>query len=232
MIDTIINIFKGLTSEQIALISIFVTVLIYLLGKYNELKFKKHELKKEKYMEFINLLKETYIKGGELLLDEEMKSKFFDFGSTIFIYGSKKMYKKYCTFREYSSEIVKKCRYYDSQTILYIVADMLNQIRKEIGLYNFELPLKFKAISFFTNGIYFDPNINYKWWKYKINLFLVKFELSLYKIVEMPCIKIIIYFIILPFKLIKLLLKYIVMIPLGKILIKFGIDKRLNIKHK
>ena len=62
MIDTIINIFKGLTSEQIALISIFVTVLIYLLGKYNELKFKKHELKKEKYMEFINLLKETYIK--------------------------------------------------------------------------------------------------------------------------------------------------------------------------
>ena len=148
MIDTIINIFKGLTSEQIALISIFVTVLIYLLGKYNELKFKKHELKKEKYMEFINLLKETYIKGGELLLDEEMKSKFFDFGSTIFIYGSKKMYKKYCTFREYSSEIVKKCRYYDSQTILYIVADMLNQIRKEIGLYNFELPLKFKAISF------------------------------------------------------------------------------------
>lgn len=212
--------------------SILVTLLIYLLGKYNELKFKKHELKKEKYMEFINLLKETYIRGGNLLLDEEMKSKFFDFGSTIFIYGSKKMYKKYCTFREYSSEIVKKCRYYDSQIILYIVADMLNQIRKEIGLYNFELPLKFKAISFFTNGIYFDPNINYNWWKCKMNLFLVKFELSLYKVVEMPCIKIIIYFIVLPLKIIKLLLKYIIMMPLEKLLIKFGIDKKSNKKNK
>lgn len=232
MIDTIKNIFAGLTSEQVALISILVTILIYLLGKYNELKFKKHELKKEKYMEFINILKETYLKGGDFYLDEEMKSKFFDFGSTMFIYGSKKMYKKYCFFREYSTDIVTKCRYYDSKAILYIIADMLNQIRKEVGLYNFELPLNFKAISFFTNGIYFDPNINYKWWKSKITIFLIKFELLLYKIVEMTFIKTIINVIILPFKLIKLLWKYIFIIPLGKILVKFGIDKKLNIGNK
>ena len=232
MIDTIKNIFMGLTSEQIALISILVTILIYLLGKYSELEFKKHELKKEKYMEFINLLKETCIKGENFLLDEEMKNKFFDFGSTMFIYGSKKMYKKYCFFREYTSDLVKNCRYYDSQALLYIVADMLNQIRKEIGLYNFELPLNFKAISFFTNDLYFDPNINYRWWKSKINVFLVKFELWLYKIVEMTFIKIIINFISLPFKLIKVLLKCIIMIPLGKVLVKLGIDKKLNMNIK
>ena len=37
----------NLSSEQIALISVIVTLLIYILGKHNELKFKKHELKKD-----------------------------------------------------------------------------------------------------------------------------------------------------------------------------------------
>ncbi len=231
MIDTIKNIFSGLTSEQIALISILVTILIYLLGKYNELKFKKHELKKEKYMEFINLLKETYLKGGDFLLNEEMKAKFFEFGSTIFIYGSKKMYKKYCFFREFSTDIIKKCKYYDKDISLYLVADMLNQIRKEIGLYTFELPLNFKAISFFTNGIYFNPKANSKWWKSRINVFLIKFELFLYKILEMVIIRIFIYILIVPFKIINLVFRYFFMIPLGKILIKLGIDKKLNIKN-
>ena len=231
MIDTIKNIFSGLTSEQIALISILVTILIYLLGKYNELKFKKHELKKEKYMEFINLLKETYLKGGDFLLNEEMKAKFFEFGSTIFIYGSKKMYKKYCFFREFSTDIIKKCKYYDKDILLYLVADMLNQIRKEIGLYTFELPLNFKAISFFTNGIYFNPKANSKWWKSRINAFLIKFELFLYRILEMVIIRIFIYILIVPFKIINLVFRYFFMIPLGKILIKLGIDKKLNIKN-
>lgn len=88
----IVDVFGKLTSEQIALISVLVTILLYILGKYNELKFKKHELKKEKYMKFIDLLKETYLKGGDIFADKEYKEKFFDFGSTIFIYGSKKMY--------------------------------------------------------------------------------------------------------------------------------------------
>lgn len=53
-IKSIIGIFGKLSSEQIALISVLVTILLYILGKYNELKFKKHELKKEKYMKFID----------------------------------------------------------------------------------------------------------------------------------------------------------------------------------
>ena len=101
----IVDVFGKLTSEQIALISVLVTILLYILGKYNELKFKKHELKKEKYMKFIDLLKETYLKGGDIFADKEYKEKFFDFGSTIFIYGSKKMYKKYCFFREFTNFI-------------------------------------------------------------------------------------------------------------------------------
>ena len=227
----IIKVFGKLNSEQIALISVLVTILLYILGKYNELKFKKHELKKEKYMKFIDLLKETYLKGGDIFLDEEYKEKFFDFGSTIFIYGSKKMYKKYCFFREFSSDFIKKCKYYNSDVILYLIADMLNQIRKEIGMYTLELPLNFKSIAFFTNDIYFNPNINVKWWDSKIRTMLIKFELFLYKVEELVLIKILISIFLLPFKIISTLFKCLFMIPLGRLLIKFGIDKKINKMH-
>lgn len=227
-IKSIMEVFGNLTSEQIALISVLVTVFLYILGKYNELKFKKHELKKEKYMKFIDLLKETYLKGGDIFADEEYKEKFFDFGSTIFIYGSKKMYKKYCFFREFSSDFIKKCKYYNSDVILYLVADMLNQIRKEIGMYTFELPLNFKSISFFTNDIYFNPDINLKWWNSKIRTILIKFELFLYKIERLVLIKILLSILLLPLKMLVVIFKCLFMIPLGGLLIKFGIDKKIK----
>lgn len=227
-IKSIMEVFGNLTSEQIALISVLVTVFLYILGKYNELKFKKHELKKEKYMKFIDLLKETYLKGGDIFADEEYKEKFFDFGSTIFIYGSKKMYKKYCFFREFSSDFIKKCKYYNSDVILYLVADMLNQIRKEIGMYTFELPLNFKSISFFTNDIYFNPDINLKWWNSKIRTILIKFELFLYKIERLVLIKILLSILLLPLKILVVIFKCLFMIPLGGLLIKFGIDKKIK----
>lgn len=227
-IKAILDIVGKLTSEQIALISVLVTILLYILGKYNELKFKKHELKKEKYMKFIDLLKETYLNGGDIFENKEYKEKFFDFGSTIFIYGSKKMYKKYCFFREFSCDFIKKCKYYNSDIILYLIADMLNQIRKEIGMYTLELSLNFKSISFFTNDIYFNPYINLKWWNSKIRTILIKFELFLYKIENLTLIKIIIGILLLPFKMVKVIFKCLFMIPLGRLLIKLGLDKKLN----
>lgn len=171
VLEILKELLQSLTAEYVALISVIVTILLFIIGEFNELKFKKYELKKEKYMQFIDLLKEAYLSGGDINLNEEWKQKFFDFGATIFIYGSKKMYKKYCIFREISSEFMKKKKYYDNTISLYLVADMLNQIRRKIGMYNFELSLNFKSIAFFTNDIYFNPNINCKWWNYKLKLF-------------------------------------------------------------
>lgn len=228
MLETIKEILQSLTAEYVALISVIVTILLFIIGKFNELKFKKHELKKEKYMQFIDLLKETYLSGSDININEEWKQKFFDFGATIFIYGSKKMYKKYCFFREISSDFMKNKKYYDSTISLYLVADMLNQIRKEIGMYNFELSLNFKSIAFFTNDIYFNPNINCKWWNYKLKLFLIKFELFLCKIEEMVLLKILFNFIILPFNMFALIFKYLFQIPLGRFLIKTGLDKKIE----
>lgn len=228
MINKIKDILVNLSSEQIALISVIVTLLIYLLGKHNELKFKKHELKKDKYMQFVDLLKDTYLKGGDITLDDEYKEKFFDFGSTLFIYGSKKIYKKYCFFREFSSDFIQKQKYYDKDIVLYLIADLLNQIRKEIGMYNLELPLNFKSISFFTNDIYFNPRISIRWWNSKIKVFLIKFELFMCRIEEIVFLKIIFNILTVPFKMILLILKYLIVIPFGRLLIKLGIDKKLN----
>lgn len=228
MLLKIKDIILGLKSEQIALISVIVTIIIYLLGKHNELKFKKHELKKDKYMQFVDLLKDTYLKGGDITVDEEYKEKFFDFGSTLFIYGSKKIYKKYCFFREFSSEFIQKRKYYDKSIVLYLIADLLNQIRKEIGMYNFELPLNFKSISFFTNDIYFNPRIGIKWWNSKIKVFLIKFEIFMFKLEEVFFLRILFDILTIPFKMLLLIFKYLVVIPFGRLLIKLGLDKKLN----
>lgn len=228
MLLKIKDIIFELKSEQIALISIAVSLIIYLLGKHNELKFKKHELKKDKYIQFIDLLKDAYLKGGDITVDEEYKTKFFDFGSTLFIYGSKKIYKKYCFFREFSSEFIQKQKYYDKNIVLYLIADLLNQIRKEIGMYNFELPLNFKSISFFTNGIYFNPVISIKWWNSKIKVFLIKFEIFMCKLEEGVFLRVLIDILKVPFKMLSLIFKYLIVIPFGRLLIKLGVDKKLN----
>ena len=226
--ESIKNILKDLTSEHVALISVMVTILLFIFGRFNELKFKKHELKKEKYFQFIDMLKEIYLKEGKIELNKAQKTKFFDFGSTIFIYGSKKMYKKYCFFRECSCDFVKKTRFYYDGIALFLVADMLNQIRKEIGMYNFEIPLNYKSIAFYANDIYLNPKINLKWWDNKLRVFLIKFELFLYKIIELVPLRIIYSIISLPFKMIVVMFKCLIQIPLGKILIKLGLDKKIE----
>ena len=229
MLEEIGESLVNITSDQIALISVLVTILIYLLGKKSELKFKKHELKKEKYMEFITLLKEAYLSKGEINLDENFKLKLFDFGATIFIYGSKKMYKKYCFFREISSDFIKQCKFYNDQISLFLVADMLNQIRKEIGMYDFESYLNYKSISFFTNDIYFNPKIRLNWCISKLNVTLIKLELFLYKIIELVPLKILLNIFSFPFKMVIVFFKCFVSIPFGKFLVKIGLtEEKLN----
>lgn len=228
MIETVKNLLKALTSEHIALISVIVTILLFIVGKFNELKFKKHELKKEKYFQFINMLKDIYVKKGEILIDDDFKNKLFDFGSTLFIYGSKKMYKKYCFFRECSCDVVKHTKFYYDDIALFLVADMLNQIRKEIGMYNFETPLNYKSIAFYSNDIYFNPSIGLKWWDRKLKLFLIKTELFLYKINQLVFFKYLLLFILFPIKILIVIYKCLFLIPLGSLIIKTGLDKKLE----
>lgn len=220
-IETVIS---NLSSENIAFISVLVTFLLYLLGKHSELKLKKHELKKDKYMEFISMLKDIYIKNGKVEINEKTRKWFFEFGSTILVYGSRKMYKKYCFFRESSCNYIKNCKFYNDKLPLFLIADLLNQIRIEVGLNDFELPLGYDSISFYTNDIYFNPYSSLNWWKSKVSVFLIKFELLLVKFVNLIPLKIVFIFLLLPIKMLWITLRVVALNFFGRVL------KQLNVK--
>lgn len=95
-------------------------------------------------------------------------------------------------------------------------------------MYNFELPLNFKSISFFTNDIYFNPRIGIKWWNSKIKVFLIKFEIFIFKLEELFFLRILFDILTIPFKMLLLIFKYLVVIPFERLLIKLRLDKKLN----
>ena len=237
LISNIVNFIKNLSTEQITLISIFVTFIIYVLGKQNELKLKKHELRKENYIKFIKTLEtftskfKTY--GKEMKVTPKVAEEWFDMGASLLLYGSKKLYKKYIFFRNFQSPLIEKCKYYEENLTLYLINDMLNQIRKEVGLNIFEGNSGYDSIAFFVNDMSNNPIAKQKCMKDRFRIFMIKFELFIIDRIKFTFIKKIYYSIIAPIiGILKVLFKYLVMLPIGKIIIKFfpNIAKKLQRK--
>lgn len=214
--------FSGLTPENIALLSVIITLLLYVLGKRSELKLKKHELRKDEYIQFINMLKDIYL-NQDFKLSGENKEKFFDLGAALFVYGSKKMYKKYCFFRNFQTSIISITKYYDSNLSLFLVADMLNQIRKEISFNTFELNLKYDAIAFYTNDIINNPVSKIKWYKDKYKVRMIKIELFFLDIYKLVPLNFIYYKLIKPIiSILIVIVRIFILLPLGQLLLKMG----------
>lgn len=220
-----INFIKNLSAEQIALISIIVTFIIYVLGKQNELKLKKHELKKENYIKFIKTL-ETFTSkfktnSKDIKVTPKIAEEWFDMGASLLLYGSKKLYKKYIFFRNFQSPLVQQCKYYEGTLSLYLINDMLNQIRKEIGLNIFDGNTGYDSIAFFVNDMSNNPVSKQKWMKDRYKIFMIKFELFIIDRVKFIYLKKIYYTIFSPIMgILKVLFKYLILIPTGKIIIK------------
>lgn len=230
---------KNLTTSEITLISIFVTLLIYVLGKQNELKLKKHELRKDNYIKFIktlekvmqqtkekNILKKTTNKKTpkneiqETIL--QMPDEWFDMGSSLLLYGSKKLYKKYIFFRNFQSGLIKNSIYYKEDLSVYLVNDILNQIRKEVGLNFLEKNNWYDSSAFFINDMAYNPVIKQKWLKDRFDISMIKLELIMCDIINFIFIKKLYYYLIAPIiGIIKIIFKYFFLIPLGKIIINF-----------
>lgn len=237
LIEKIINYIKNLSTEQIALISIFVTFIIYVLGKQNELKLKKHELRKENYIKFIKTLQTFTAKfqtnNKEIKMTSKVAEEWFDMGSSLLLYGSKKLYKKYIFFRNFQSPLVKQCKYYEENLTLYLINDMLNQIRKEVGLNIFEGNTGYDSIAFFVNEMSYNPIAKQKWMKDRCKIFMIKFELFMLDRTKFIFLKKLYYSIVSPIiGILKVLFKYLVMLPIGKIIVKFcpNIAKKLQEK--
>lgn len=214
-----------ITEDNIALLSVIITILIYFFTRNAEIKYKKHDDKKIQYAKVIKLLEKTYAlkkdKSGQVILDKEAKELFFDTGSSLLLYGSKKMYRLYLLFREFSTNpLIKFCKYYEENLIIYIIAEILVTIRKEVGLSYFNNIANNESLGFFINDLS-NPIARSNGINAKFRLRMVRFELAMIDRTKFIWIRKIYSVTFRPlFAGISILFKYIIQIPFGKLVCK------------
>lgn len=225
MKDFLQNIGTYITAEYIALLSVIITVLIFVISRQSELKYKKHDDRKIQYIKLIELMNEFLMgskkdKKAQTQITDELKKKFFDVGSSLLLYGSKKLYKQYIFFREFSSNLlVPKCKYYKDNLIIYIMARILTTMRREVGLSNFNTIQSHEALGFFVNDMSNNPIAKANAYEAKFRIKMIRLELFLVDRTQFVFIKKIYYALIKPIiGFIALFWKYLVSIPFGKLL--------------
>lgn len=227
MENTLNKISEFITADNVALLSVIITVLIFVASRHEEIRYKKHDDKKVQYLKLIKLMEETFMgtkkdKKGELILSNNLKKQFFDTGSSLLLYGSKKMYRKYLLFREFTNNpLIKQCKYYKENIIIYIMSEILVTMRKEVGLSYFNSIENNEALAFFVNDISSNPIAKENALDAKFRIRMIKFELAMIdrtkfiflKTFYISCIKPI-------FAGISIIFKYIFVIPFGRIIMK------------
>ena len=214
-----------ITEDNIALLSVIITILIYFFTRNAEIKYKKHDDKKIQYAKVIKLLEKTYAlekdKSGQVILDKEEKELFFDTGSSLLLYGSKKMYRLYLLFREFSTNpLIKFCKYYEENLIIYIIAEILVTMRKEVGLSYFNNIANNESLGFFINDLS-NPIARSNGINAKFRLRMVRFELVIIDRTKFIWIRKIYSVTFRPlFAGISILFKYIIQFPFGKLVCK------------
>lgn len=137
LVEFIKNIILNIKSEYVALFSVIVTLVIFILNRQAELRYKKYEERKHEYKKLIDFLSLTYTEPHKMKpqkngkLSSEIQKMFFDVGSSLMLYASKKLYKKYIFFRDFTThEALKKSKYYDNELLTYIIADILKHTNR------------------------------------------------------------------------------------------------------
>lgn len=203
------------STEQIALFSILVSILIFTLGKRYEIRFKKHEVKKEQYAKFIKLLNSVFT-DNQKEINSDLKQEFFDIGSSLLMYGSKNLYRKYVFYREFSSNpIAQLSKHFDKDLALYILSDLLKTMRNEVGM-NFLANISdVEILAFFVNDIAINPSFKIKSYKARFQIRMIKLEIIFIELVKFVFLKNIYYLFIAPvLSTIGLIFKYFLLFPI------------------
>lgn len=190
------------------------TLVIFVAGQRSETKFKRLEVRRTEYKKFIAMLRETY--SGKLQLDEKTKKAFFDVGVSLLLYGSKRVYKKYIFFREYSmNPIIQKSKYNNDKVLLYVVADILKSIRYEVGLTSLSDLESNEVLSFFVNDLGTNPLSRIDSYKAQYSIFMIKCEIFFFNRIKWITTKKLYFRFVKPiFGVLGMLLKYL-LFPLG-----------------
>ncbi len=229
-----------ITSDNIALLSVIITVLIFIITRHVEIRYKKHDDKKVQYLKLIELMQKMFSdlkknKKGEIILSDETKKLFFDTGASLLLYGSKRIYRQYLLFREFSTNpLIKQCKYYKDSLALFIISDILVTMRKEVGLSYFNNIKNNEALAFFVNDISSNPFAKENAMDAKFRIKMIIFELAIIDIARFIFVKQIYISFIKPiFAGLSIVLKYILFIPLDRLIMKLfpQFTKNLQDKH-
>lgn len=216
-----------ITADNVALLSVLITVLIYLATRHAEIRNKKHDDKKVQYLKLIDLMQKSLAgfkkdKKGETVLTDEMKRLFFDTGASLLLYGSKKIYRQYLLFREFTTNpLIKQCKYYKDSIVMYIMADILKTMRKEVGLSYFNSIDSNEALAFFVNDISSNPVAKESAMDAEFRIKMIRFELAMIDRTRFIFLKRIYTAFIKPvFAAIRISAKYVLLIPFGRLVSK------------
>lgn len=92
-----------ITENNIALLSVIITVLIFIISRHSELRYKKHDDKKVQYLKLIHLMEQFLIQVGNdendnLALSSELKQQFLILGPLCCYMGQKRFTATICCF--------------------------------------------------------------------------------------------------------------------------------------
>lgn len=227
MKEILVKLGSLITADNIALLSVIITVLIFVATRRVEIKNKKLDDKKVQYLKLIELLKKHLTdvkkdKKGNVILTEEMKGLFFDTGAALLLYGSKKIYRQYLLFREFTTNpLIKQCKYYKDDILLFVIADILVTMRKEVGLSYFNSIGGNEALAFFVNDVSSNPTAKENAIDAKFRIKMIRFELAMIGRTKFIYIKQIYKSFVKPiFAGVSIILKYFVVIPFGRLVAK------------
>ena len=190
-ITELLNSVWSLNTHQIAIISLIITLLIFVIGKLSENRIKKFEIRKEEYQKLIDFFQYMFSNASakdatKIAEDEEFKQRFIAMGASAAIYGSKKLYSTYVFYRILAlDENVKKSPWYSSDMIIYSLGEMYKTMRKEIGLnhdiFPFDVP---DMLSFYITD-FTKPKFKKNFYRYHFNKFAIKSAIFWGKIEEL-----------------------------------------------
>ena len=215
------------SSDNVALLSVIITVLIFIITRHAEMKYKKYDDKKVQYLKLIDLMQKTLYKPeknerGEIVLSDDTKKMFFDVGASLLLYGSKKIYRQYLLFRNFTTDpLIKQCQYYKEDITMYIMADILQTMRKEVGLSYFNSIKSNEALAFFINDVSSNPIAKENAIDAMFRIKMVRFELMMIDRSRFIYLKQFYKSLIKPiFAGITIVFKYILLILFGRLILK------------
>ena len=210
VLKTIYNFVAGLSIEHITLLSVLVTLIIFVSDKRKDIKTAQLEARREEYKKFIQLLEK--FSTGKVKIDGNSRKEFFDAGVSLLLYGSKKVYKKYIFFRDYTTNpVIQNSKHNKSEVLLYVVADILKAIRHEVGLTSFGDLSSNEALAFFVNDIGMNSASKVQAYRAKYHIFMLKVELFALDRYNFVLLKKFYYYLLKPiFGLLVITLKFLI----------------------